>query len=126
MRCIVPTLAAALILVGCVTPRRSFPDYPEWPAGHTGPAVSSPERCRALGGDWGLHGFVAIPQCVVPTNDGGKICRDSSECQSICIAPKNVAAGSKRSGTCFGSYNAVGTCLAQVRSGVVSATLCTD
>jgi hypothetical protein len=58
------------------------------------PPVSSPQKapprterdCKACNGDWGIHGISPTPSCNCRTTDGGKRCKDGTECQGLCTA----------------------------------------
>ena len=49
----------------------------------------------------GLHSFA----CVFPSNDAGRICDDSSDCEGLCRAPLNTPAGTAVKGTCSANVN---------------------
>ncbi|HEX6764910.1 MAG TPA: hypothetical protein VF103_05515 [Polyangiaceae bacterium] len=42
--------------------------------------------CKACNGDWGIHGIAQTPSCNCRTHDGGKRCRDGTECEGLCTA----------------------------------------
>jgi hypothetical protein len=57
------------------------------------PTTVAPEdeaACEALGGKWGRIGLAPKESCNLPTTDGGKTCRDWSDCESACIANLTV------------------------------------
>jgi hypothetical protein len=68
------------------------------------PSVPQTEaECAARGGTWTTLGlpYPGKPKvCHLKAEDSGKVCSDSSECQGSCVAPDNVASGTKASGTC--------------------------
>jgi hypothetical protein len=43
------------------------------------------EACLEMGGKWDVLGKVG-PGCNLPTEDGGKVCHDSEQCESLCLA----------------------------------------
>jgi hypothetical protein len=45
------------------------------------------EACRSCQGLWGPHGMYGRPSCYCRTNDGGKSCRSSAECEVRCELP---------------------------------------
>ena len=45
------------------------------------------EACLEKGGEWDFLGKVG-PGCNLPTGDGGKVCQDSEECESLCLAAR--------------------------------------
>ena len=72
--------------------------------------------CEARGGVWRPFGLAGSWRCNMPTRDAGRSCRDSDECQSVCVAP----------GRCHGWTVTLGSCLAHVEDGVVQPELCAD
>ena len=49
------------------------------------PAPEELEACLEKGGKWDVLGKIG-PGCNLPTGDGGKVCQDSDECESLCLA----------------------------------------
>jgi hypothetical protein len=49
------------------------------------PPPQAEKDCKACNGDWGNHGLARTPSCNCRTRDGGKRCRDGTECQGLCI-----------------------------------------
>jgi hypothetical protein len=49
------------------------------------PSPQAEKDCKACNGDWGIHGLAQTPSCNCRTRDGGKRCRDGTECQGLCI-----------------------------------------
>ncbi len=91
----------------------------------SGVADCDTNRCRAAGGACG-YGGVGCPQaCFRRTSDGGKPCKDRSECQSICLAPPDTAAGQATMGSCSELVHVVG-CQNRVRAGRAEGAVCTD
>jgi hypothetical protein len=76
-------------------------------------------------------GLIGSRACVVPTSNGGKRCKDSSECDGRCIVDdwdgdRPPSVGTKVSGTCEASNLTFG-CFAEVRRGrIASRFLCVD
>ena len=51
------------------------------------PSPPQTERdCKACNGEWGIHGLSQKPSCNCRTTDGGRRCKDGSECQGLCTA----------------------------------------
>jgi hypothetical protein len=52
--------------------------------------ATTPEECRACGGDWGMHGLSdalsETASCDCGTTDAGKRCTDGADCQGMCVA----------------------------------------
>lgn len=73
----------------------------------TGTSVTPNDKqsCENIGGKWGSVGDVSPntpPYCNMPTNDAGKSCTDSSQCQSFCQAPTGTKRGTPATGACYG------------------------
>ena len=90
------------------------------------PAQSTRAECEAAGGKWGRFGLRQRELCDLPAPDAGKACTDSKDCASACIAPDAALVASTSEGKCFGRMLLLGTCLKQVRGGVVAPPLCAD
>ena len=90
-------------------------------------------RCDALGGTWGPIGIFPAPVCRMPARDAGRICGDSDECDSTCLARLSSSQIEflRRGGTiqtlgrCAPAYPAIG-CLAIVERNEVRGLLCLD
>jgi hypothetical protein len=89
-------------------------------------APTTRAECEAAGGKWGRFGLRQQELCDLPTADAGKTCTDAKDCASACIAPDAVPVGGQSQGTCYGRMLLLGTCLKQVRAGVVTPRLCAD
>ena len=83
-------------------------------------------ECEAAGGKWGRFGIRQQELCDLPATDAGKPCKDSKECAAACVAPDSAAVGSAADGTCYGRTLVLGTCLRQMREGIVTPPLCAD
>ncbi len=83
-------------------------------------------ECEAAGGKWGRFGLRQRELCDMPAPDAGKACTDSKDCASACIAPDAAPVASASEGKCHGRMLLLGTCLKQVRGGVVAPPLCAD
>jgi hypothetical protein len=46
----------------------------------------SERECKTCNGAWGIHGLAQTPSCNCRTSDGGKRCRDGTECEALCVA----------------------------------------
>lgn len=89
-------------------------------------AQSTRAECEAAGGKWGRFGLRQQELCDLPAPDAGKACTDSKDCASACIAPDTAPVASASEGKCHGRMLLLGTCLKQVRGGVVMTPLCAD
>ncbi len=87
------------------------------------------KECRAAGGEWGRFGAIAhlcgIYSCVPRTSDGGKPCRNRSECEYLCVYRRGAAIGAEVTGECAAVRTSFG-CTTQVDSGRVVGTVCID
>ena len=91
------------------------------------------DECQRLGGRWGRIGVSPMEQCNLPTADGGRMCADTSECESACIASlsktelERVSRGEAivTKGNCSAWKIVVG-CLPIVTGGRVRAVTCMD
>jgi len=88
------------------------------------------ESCIKLGGKW--EG--GIEECNMPTNDSGKVCFDSSECEGVCIAQlsqeeENKVVNKKeiinKAGKCSAYKDNYG-CFPLVENGKVDKITCFD
>ena len=93
-----------------------------------GPAAAQTTReaCEAAGGKWGRFGLQQRELCNLPAPDAGKACTDTKDCASACVAPESAPVDSSAQGTCYARMLLIGTCLKQVRGGVVMPPLCAD
>ena len=78
------------------------------------------QECESKGGVWATIGLDQIPQCNLPTSDGGKICTDSNQCESVCIGEDE----SSINGKCADFQIVVG-CHARIEHGQAQM-LCVD
>jgi len=92
----------------------------------TAGAQGTRAECEAAGGKWGRFGLRQQELCDLPAPDAGKACTDSKDCASACIAPDTAPVASSAEGKCYGRMLLLGTCLKQVRGGVVAPPLCAD
>ena len=98
--------AMSLLLVAC----QSTPDYaPELetynyaPIYFAGIKATPAERskCEVVGGEYMQNvGIAGIDICHQDLPDAGKICRDSDECLSECMAVKSANVGKRATGQC--------------------------
>lgn len=55
------------------------------PAAPKGPRPTDKAGCDACKGQWARHGIAEAESCICKTKDGGKTCRDGSECEGTCV-----------------------------------------
>lgn len=87
------------------------------------------QECRAAGGEWGRFGAIAhlcgLYSCAPRTADGGKPCRNRSDCEYLCVARRPAALGSEATGECAAVRSPFG-CTTQVDAGRIVGTVCMD
>lgn len=89
-------------------------------------SIESEKVCDKHGGKWKKVDRQQAYACVLPADDAGKACNDSSECDVACVTANNqLDAGQKTSGVCLENTDLFG-CRAYVSKGVVEHTLCVD
>ncbi len=87
--------------------------------------ASTKEQCDARGGYWGPEGMAQMGDCTLPTQDAGKVCVDSQECQGWCTASANQLPGSGgQHGHCSAIDHSFG-CQRYLNEGVVGE-ICVD
>jgi len=89
------------------------------------PRAKSEVACKKLGGHW-FRSRAGARLCDVPTSDAGKQCRDSSACESYCVAPNDFKASAKVMGQCAEWHYPFGRCFNEVKAGIASGALCVD
>jgi len=121
-------LTLSTAAAGCVTHTAIGRDAPSAMAaprsGADEPIISSQQQCEALGGTWKRVGPRQLEACDRPTSDGGKACRDSSECQSRCLAPEGADPTKPVVGTCDRSHLQPTHCVSTVSKGRITAAEC--
>ncbi len=83
-------------------------------------------QCEDKGGQWNPLKTASAGQCNLPTLDAGKICNDSSECQSACVAEGSMLPGLHTSGICYGWSLLESECLNPVSRGVTQGSTCNE
>ena len=108
----------------CDNVRGSLVYAPTWQEFH---AIRCDEgRCRAAGGRCAYAGMACPIACVKRTSDGGKACRDGSECKSrLCEGTPDTAVGTPMTGKCADVVMKLG-CSVMVKQGRVESTICGD
>jgi hypothetical protein len=77
-------------------------------------------KCKLSGGGyWKIRDV-----CIYPTTDAGKVCNDSSECESFCLAPGGTKGGQKATGKCFEATDA--NCIKEIKKGIVQEQWCKE
>ena len=84
------------------------------------------EACRSTGGKVEGVGIFGLPACVAYFTDGGKDCRNKSDCQSDCIVPEVVANGTEAQGTCARSDHDFFGCYSRIDHGRAVESMCQD
>ncbi|MEP4050629.1 MAG: hypothetical protein ABJN22_00140 [Litorimonas sp.] len=83
------------------------------------------KKCEAVGVVLQNVGIMGIDICHQDLPDSGKICRDSDECLSECMADESVKVGKRAVGQCS-LYETNYGCLSRVENGRVEPVLCVD
>jgi hypothetical protein len=74
----------------------SGPPSPAAPPAATPAAAVKPPRptnkagCDACKGLWARHGISETESCICKAKDGGKACRDGSECEGTCLVGEDA------------------------------------
>ena len=113
------------------------PDHPmplaSCPPPAAGEAIRTQSECETRGGTWRAAGIFPQKICILPTIDGGRLCRDDGECEGSCLADLTQAEKDrvirgrpvKAVGTCTPVIPVFG-CQAVVEKGYVEGILCLD
>ncbi|MCA9383874.1 hypothetical protein KC909_05930 [Candidatus Dojkabacteria bacterium] len=78
------------------------------------------ESCEANGGYWTV--IPGIEVCNYPSDDAGKECTDSSQCEYRCLAPLGTEEGTSFTGSC--QESSFIDCYTEIKDGVVIGGLC--
>src|SRR5690606_27996816 len=81
--------------------------------------------CEASGGYYRQVTRSGEMGCVRPTSDGGKECRDSSECEGYCEAGSHRG-GENLTGKCTYKTVMISGCMNRLWDGIALGTLCKD
>ena len=82
--------------------------------------------CERTGGKVEGIGIFGIPACVRYYSDGGKSCRDKSECQGLCFSAKILERGTETAGACQSSEHESFGCISRIEDGKVADSMCQD
>jgi hypothetical protein len=83
-------------------------------------------ECESSGGKVEGIGIFGIPACVQYYSDGGKICKDSSECEGYCYVPETLEKGMEAAGVCESSEHDSFGCFSRNEKGMVNNVICQD
>jgi len=83
-------------------------------------------ECEEQGGKWEVPEEAAPGGCNLPTLDAGRVCNDSSECQSACIAEGSMLPGVQTTGFCYGWSLLQADCVNPISSGITQGSTCDD
>ena len=84
------------------------------------------EECESKGGRVEPYGMTGYPACVSYYDDGGKECRDSSECEGNCFVRGIFEVGTPMAGVCESSEHDSMGCNSRITNGKVVSTWCQD
>jgi hypothetical protein len=84
------------------------------------------ETCEQKGGTWKKIGISPREECNLPTQDAGKVCENSKDCEGVCITEAKTLTGkkTKTKGQCSAWIKVVG-CHGYVYRGWAQ-TICVD
>ncbi|MEZ5477123.1 MAG: hypothetical protein R3E95_06455 [Thiolinea sp.] len=87
--------------------------------------IKGGEACQRAGGEWTRGGVLGLYGCLLPARDGGKVCRDSQECQYNCNAAPGTtpAPGQAATGQCQAN-NSYGGCRIEIIKGIAQPRYC--
>jgi hypothetical protein len=120
-----------VLMAACQSTSSSAPEpeiYNYTPVYFAGLKATPAERlkCESIGGKFRQNvGIRGIDICYQELPDAGKICRDSDECLSECIAADRAEIGASTTGECSISETNYG-CMSRVEDGRVEPILCVD
>jgi hypothetical protein len=84
------------------------------------------EQCEREGGKVEGIGMFGLPACVHYYTDGGRPCRDGSDCQGYCFLREVLAVGTPAEGICESSEHDSFGCFSRIDNGMVAYALCQD
>lgn len=96
--------------------------------------VYNKESCEREDGHWSIMGLSDKEGCILHTDDEGKVCSDSNQCQGMCLADLTQEEEDKlhqdkiaitKDGKCTGHTINYG-CLDIVKKGKVEGMICMD
>ncbi|MFQ5774930.1 MAG: hypothetical protein ACE5GS_10455 [Kiloniellaceae bacterium] len=84
--------------------------------------------CEAKGGRWlPLYKVHRFRVCVLPTQDAGRSCTDSRQCEGYCLAERELAPGGQAApGRCSNRAPLGGGCWNMVAEGLATGMVCSD
>lgn len=107
------------------TPRMGKSDYAPIYFENLAATPAERMRCEAVGGIVGEGGILRADICYQTMIDAGKVCRDSDDCLSECMAVGDVEVGTKTIGQCSQVDSNFG-CQGRVENGRAEPILCVD
>ena len=118
LMCRLIAIICLVLLASCASSRK----FVRIENSHLGPTATSEQDCAAVRGEWRHHGISVSRVCVVPTTDGGKTCKDTSDCQGTCQAASGTKAGQKVLGVCAEIFRPA--CSQPVVRGIAQPRIC--
>jgi hypothetical protein len=86
-------------------------------------------ECRSVEGEWARFGvrdhLCGIYSCAPRTKDGGRPCRNRSECEHLCITKAPARIGAEVLGECTAVKTSFG-CFTHVDGGKIVGRVCID
>lgn len=87
------------------------------------------QECAASGGEWARFGIkdylCGVYSCAERTRDAGKPCRNRSDCEFLCIHPRDAKLGAEVTGECAAVKTSFG-CFIHVDNGRVIGRVCVE
>jgi hypothetical protein len=87
------------------------------------------DACRAAGGEWARFGvrdhLCGVYSCAPRTKDGGKPCRNRSDCEHLCVTNAAPKIGAQVLGECSAVVTTFG-CFTHVDGGKIVGRVCVD
>ncbi len=87
--------------------------------------VEERAACKDQKGAWRIwnNAQEGDPSCNLPTSDTGKICTDSSQCESWCwVASPTAQVGDETTGKCYKWQKTL--CMQEIKEGIVQTQWC--
>ena len=110
----------ALTCIGCATAQSPQSDHF---------SIEEQASCKSAGGEYVEKGSLGFYTCEIIYPDGGKECRDMTECEGKCLSEKPVSFNAdfnrNRTGKCQSTNEDYG-CLSELHNGVLTPGICLD
>ena len=116
-------LAAAALLSAQSAPAQNCPPV------DAAEQKAAERECRAAGGEWSRFGALdalcGIHRCAPRTKDGGKPCRNRTDCEHLCVTDAPPKIGTEVQGKCTSVMTSFG-CHTHVDEGKIVGRVCVE